>query len=613
LRTKRIDEGRALLPGRWAVLRVAAAAALVLALAGPSTSPAAAAGAGSPSAHSAGLLIGLDSGMPLGERHALTTGVLAGAKPLAPGIRFLDVRRNRVPLMAQRVGEKDGVRYAEPNYLMQAAAAPDDPSFGLEWPLANTGQTVNGVVGVRGADEDAVPAWEVTTGDSSIVVGEIDSGVDYLHPDLAANIWSNPGGIGGCPAGTHGYNAISGSCDPMDDDTKYNGHGTHVAGIIGAVGDNGIGVTGVNWSTTILPVKFLNSAGKGSTSQLIAAMEWLIAARQAGVNVRVVNLSNSQTVYSQALADEIDRLGANNILFVTAASNVGDDNDDPTLTRYPCGNDNANLICVAASTQKDTLANWSSYGANTVDLAAPGANIYSTLRNGTYGYIKGTSMSTAEVSGAAALILASTDLSTTALKAEILDNVDPLPSLAGKVLTGGRLDICQAMSACHTEALGKTTVGASAEALVSNRTRVNEYSLGGAGTVKGLRVYLQPSSTSGSQDIRGVIYGDAGGAPGALLSASNQLVFHSSDSPGWYDLPLPEPVSLQPGSYWIGLHAGSTSKVARVRWDSVPGSRVSNIRDFSSGPSDPFGAVSSIDDREMSLHALYTSQAASAP
>jgi subtilisin family serine protease len=510
--------------------------------------------------------------------------------------------------MAQRIGQHDGVRYAEPDYVTHAAATPNDPSFGLQWPLENTGQTVNGGGGIRGDDEDVLPAWDVTTGDPSVVVGEVDTGVDYLHPDLADNIWSNPGGIGGCPVGTHGYNVISGNCDPMDDDTKYWGHGTHVAGIIGAVGNNGTGVSGVNWRTTILPVKFLNSNGNGSTSQLIAALQWLISAKQAGVNVRIVNDSHSQGPgYSQALADEIDRLGANNILFVTAAGNWGDNNDDPALTRYPCGNENANLICVAASTPRDTLPKWSNYGANTVDLAAPGANIYSTLRGGTYGYISGTSMSAAEVSGAAALILASTDLSTTALKAEILDNVDPLASLSGKVRTGGRLDICQAMPACHTDSLGKTTIGANGEALAANRTQVNSYSLGEAGIVKRLRVNLRPNPTlTGQQVIRGVVYGDAGGVPGPLLAASNQLVFHSTDPSGWYDLPLPDPVSLQPGKYWIGLLAGSTSKIAKIRWDSVPGSRVSNVRDFALGPNDPFGSVSSIDDRQMSLYALYT-------
>jgi thermitase len=584
---------------------------LALALTGIFASPAAPAEPVSRGAYGEGLLVGLDRTMPFRQKRDLVTGVLAEAKSLAPGIWFLDVPRRRVPVMALRVGQQDGVRYAEPDYVMREAAAPDDPSFWLQWPLENTGQTVNGVAGIRGADEGAVAAWDVTTGDTSVVVGVVDSGVDYLHPDLAANIWTNPGGIGGCPAGTHGYNAISGSCDPMDDDAKYFGHGTHVAGIIGAVGNNSTGVTGVNWRTTILPVKFLASNGSGSASRLIAGLEWLIAAKDAGVNVRVVNGSYSQLSYSQALADEIDRLGANNILYVASAGNWGNNNDDPAVRAYPCGNGNANLICVGASTQRDTLPSWSNYGVNTVDLAAPGANIYSTLRNGTYGYIRGTSMAAAEVSGAAALILASTDLSTTALKAQILDNVDPLAALSGKVRTGGRLDICQAVPACHLEPLGKTTVGANGEGLGANRMRVNSYSLEEVATVKRLRVYLRPStSTTGQQVIRGVIYGDAGAAPGPLLGASDQLVFRSSDRPGWYDLTLSQPVSLQPGRYWIGLHGGSTSSVARLRWDSVSGSRVvSKVRDFDSGPNDPFGAVSLIDDREMSLYALYTREA----
>jgi hypothetical protein len=165
------------------------------------------------------------------------------------------------------------------------------------------------------------------------------------------------------------------------------------------------------------------------------------------------------------------------------------------------------------------------------------------------------------------------------------------------------------MPACHVEPLGKITVGANGEALLANRIRVNSYALDEVASVKRLRVYLRPYiSAPGQQVIRGVIYADAGAAPGPLLGTSDQLVFHSSDPPGWYDLTLPQPVSLQPGRYWIGLHAGSTSSVARVRWDSVSGSRVSKIRDFGSGPSNPFGAVSSIDDRQMSLYALYTRQ-----
>jgi subtilisin family serine protease len=346
------------------------------------------------------------------------------------------------------------IRFAEPDYLMRASAAqtvPNDPSFGLQWGSLNTGQLVNGTSGLAGADDRAASAWGTSTGSHSIVIGEVDTGVEYTHPDLAANVWSNPGGVGGCAAGTHGYNVVAGSCDPMDDDTVYGGHGTHVAGIMGAVGNNGAGVAGVNWSTSILPVKWLDSNASGSTAQLISALDWLVTAKQGGVNVRVVNDSATfvGTAFSQALSDEIDLLGANEILFVTAAGNTGQSNDDPMTPRYPCGYHRPTEICVTASDQNDALASFANYGPNTVDLTAPGDNVYSTLRNGTYGYISGGSMASAQVSGAAALILSAADMTATSLKADILDNVDPIAGLSGLVRTGGRLDICQAIPGCQ--------------------------------------------------------------------------------------------------------------------------------------------------------------------
>src|SRR5690348_7886022 len=203
--------------------------------------------------------------------------------------------------------KQPGVRYAEPDYTQVVAATPNDPSFPIQWAYQNTGQTVNGTAGTAGADEKATPAWNVTTGSSSIVIAETDTGVDYTHPDLVPNIWNNPGGIGGCAAGTHGYNTLTGTCYPMDDDTVYGGHGTHVAGILGAAGNNGVGVTGVNWHTTILPVKWVTSTGSGATSDLITSLNWILQAKQAGVNIRVVNDSATfvGTAYSQALSDEI--------------------------------------------------------------------------------------------------------------------------------------------------------------------------------------------------------------------------------------------------------------------------------------------------------------------
>jgi subtilisin family serine protease len=401
------------------------------------------------------VLVAYRHGVSVKARAALNRRVGAWAiRTYLSGSTLLRVRRGRVAAVIKALEASGKVRYAEPDYVAHESAVtvPNDPSFTQQWGFRNIGQSVNGTTGTAGADESATAAWGVTTGSRSIVVAEVDSGVQYTHPDLAANIWSNPGGVNGCAAGTHGYNVLTGTCDPMDDETVYGGHGTHVAGIIGAVGNNGVGVTGVNWQTTILPVKWLDSSGSGTTSGLLAALDWVLQAQAAGVNVRVVNDSATWKgdAYSQPLSDEIDLLGQHDILFVAAAGNTGDDNDDPSLRRYPCGYDRPTEICVTASDQKDNLPSWANYGATTVDLAAPGNNIYSTLRNSTYGFVSGGSMAAPQVSGAAALILSTGTYTATQLKAQILNNVDPLPSLSGKVRTGGRLDVCKAIPGCST-------------------------------------------------------------------------------------------------------------------------------------------------------------------
>ena len=417
------------------------------------------------------VLVGFRPGVTTAHRLALEHSVNAysarpldlAARPHRLGLTFaLRVSPTRVIAVVARLRREHAlVRFAEPDYLLRESAAtriPDDPSSSLEWPSLNTGQAVNGTVGTAGADDRAARAWTITTGSPSIVVAEVDTGVDYTHPDLAANIWTNPGGVGGCPAGTHGYNVVAGNCDPMDDDTSFNGHGTHVAGIIGAVGDNGVGVAGMSWRTTILPVKWLDSNGNGSTGQLISALEWVLEAKRAGVNVRVVNDSATfaGTGYSQALSDEIDLLGSNGILFVAAAGNSGQDVDDLANVRYPCAYDRPTEICVTASDENDRLPGWANWGVNTVDLAAPGSDIYSTLRKNTYGFISGGSMASAQVSGAAALILSSQEMSTGALKADILGSVDRLTSLSGLVRTGGRLDVCRAIPACASPPVVKS-------------------------------------------------------------------------------------------------------------------------------------------------------------
>lgn len=355
------------------------------------------------------------------------------------------------------------------------ALEPNDEFFSKQWGDHNTGQLVpidegnekfgEPRAGTPGADDRALSAWQVSTGSRAIVIGEADTGVDFKHPDLSANVWSNPGGIGGCPAGTHGYNVLSEACEPLDTEPlslgegHFGGHGTHVAGIMAALGDNSTGVAGIDWQATVLPVKWLQAADEDpGVADLIAALRWFAKAAREGVDIRVVN--DSPTFEGKPSAKQIKEeteaigeLQAVNILFVTAAGNTAENNDAQT-GRYPCRLDLANELCVTASNDEDKLPSWANYGPHTVDLAAPGVSIYSTLREGKYGYLSGGSMAAAQVSGAAALIL-STDpsLSPVALKQDIVENVDPLPALSGKVKSGGRLDICKALPGCEPAAV----------------------------------------------------------------------------------------------------------------------------------------------------------------
>src|SRR4051812_42979718 len=415
------------------------------------------AGAAEPPAFRDGVvLVRFDAGVTTARQQAVLDGVgarlgrLSAPRSERIGLRLLRVGRGRVPAVVRALNAAPDVRFAEPDYLMRVSGVPNDPDFGLQWGLANGGQDITGSRGTPGADEGAPAAWSVSTGSEAVVTAVTDSGVDYNHPDLAGNIWANPGGVGGCAKGTHGYDVLASDCDPMDD----NDHGSHVAGILGAVGDNGVGVTGVNWRTRILPVKWLDSAGWGSTSGLIAALDWVIAAKQSGVNVRVVNDSATYvgTPYSQALSNKIDELAANDILFVTAAGNTADDNDDPTTRRYPCGYSRPNELCVTASDFNDNLWTSSNYGLKTVNLAAPGVDIYSTLSDGGYGYMSGGSMAAPQVAGAAALRLALGYRSATDLRGDLLRAVDVLPAFLGKVSTGGRLNLCKLVPGCGASA-----------------------------------------------------------------------------------------------------------------------------------------------------------------
>ncbi|QDV46065.1 Thermophilic serine proteinase precursor [Stieleria neptunia] len=340
-----------------------------------------------------------------------------------------------------------GVIYAEPNYQIHLSAVPNDPDFGSLWGLHNDGQTG----GTADADIDGSEAWEITTGDASTVVAVIDTGVDYLHPDLAANMWSNPGEIAGDGIDNdgngfiddvHGFDFVSGDGDPMDD----HNHGTHVAGTIGAVANNGIGVVGVSWNVRIMAVKFLNASGGGSTAAAVSAIQYAVD--------NGATISNHSWGFngnaSQALADAIEYARAADHIVVAAAGNgggdqVGDDNEVRPF--YPANFPHDNLIAVAATDHDDQLATFSNYGATQVDLGAPGVGIYSTTRNNTYSTFNGTSMATPHVAGAVALLRSQhPDWPSEKIRDRILDTVDPIPALESRTTTGGRLNVATAVA-----------------------------------------------------------------------------------------------------------------------------------------------------------------------
>jgi subtilisin family serine protease len=359
-------------------------------------------------------------------------------------IHVLQVQGN-VDAALNSLSKDPSIEYAEPNFLFHISAAPNDPRYGELWGLKNVGQTMGGRPGIPGADIDAQSAWDVTTGSNAVVVGVVDTGIDYNHPDLVENIWSNPGGVGGCPAGTHGYNAITKSCDPMDDHF----HGTHVSGTIGAVGNNGLGVVGVNWTTSIMALKFLSASGSGSTANAIAAIDFAVQAKIAGVNVRVLSNSWGGSGFSQALLDEINMANANDILFVAAAGNSSSNND--FWSNYPSNYPTPNMVAVAATDNTDRLASFSNYGPTSVHLAAPGVDVLSTVPGSGYAYLSGTSMATPHVAGTAALLLAAQPTWTTSdVRSAILANVEPASNLNGRIVTGGRLNACRAMPGCLT-------------------------------------------------------------------------------------------------------------------------------------------------------------------
>lgn len=395
------------------------------------------------------------------------------------------------------------VEYAEPNYIRRSATTiSNDLYFGQQWALRNTGSFAGGT---SGADMKAADAWDIsrTTG---AIIAVVDTGIDYNHVDLVGNMYINPSESlnsidddgNGKIDDWRGWNFVSNTNDPMDD----NGHGTHVSGIVGATGDNGIGVSGVLWRVKIMPLKILDSRGDGTVANSVAAIQYAISK-----GARIINASYSGSDYSSAEYDAINAANTSGALLIAAASNGDNDglgvNNDHS-PQYPASYSLANIISVAATDQNDKRATFSNFGLTSVHVAAPGVYILSTVPQGTsfglctgspypgYDFCAGTSMATPHVSAMAGLLYSYyTNFTHAQIRATVLRYVDLLPTLQGWIQTGGRVNAYRAISSLL-----------SPSALTATATSPNAVSLTWADNATGEDGYRIERSTSGGPFVQ---------------------------------------------------------------------------------------------------------------
>ncbi len=392
-------------------------------------------------------------------------------------------------------GERAGVQYAQPNWInhisgMRHAApakTPNDPMYGQQWDWPKV---------------DAPDAWSKTTGAHNIVVTDIDTGLDYNHQDLAANVWQNTAECDGQPGvdddgngyvdDCHGIDTINGDSDPMDD----NGHGTHTGGTIGAVGNNGIGVTGFNWHVQVMPCKSHTSSGVGTVASIIECYQY-VKMEKVKYGYDIVSTNNSYggcteaCDWNPATYDAIKALVKPGVIMAFAAGNSGRDND--IQPNYPSNYDLPNIIAVAATGQTDNRASFSEYGHRSVDVGAPGVSVYSTLPNNNYGSESGTSMATPHVAGLAALLHSwKRSLPWWKLRNLIIAGGDQVASLDGSTVSGRRINAAGSMSCSGSTVFGMLAPVANTGAMSQTVQALNITCAKPAGQVS---VKIQPAGT----------------------------------------------------------------------------------------------------------------------
>lgn len=356
-------------------------------------------------------------------------------------ITRLKVPKDQVHSKIKELERQKEVLYAEPNFIKRFYAQPNDPQFKQQWGLHNTGQKISGIFGAPDADIDALQGWARSRGSTNVKIAVVDTGIQWSHPDLKKNIWSNDleipnndidDDLNGYVDDTHGWDFF------YEDNTTYDGvedfHGTHVAGIIGASANNSLGISGINWSTSIMPVKFIGDGGFGTVYGEIKALDYA-----AANGAKIINASYGSYDYSKAEFEAIQKLRSKGILFVAAVGNSADNND--ASPAYPANYGLSNIISVGASNNKDNRASFTNSGANSVDIFAPGANIISTYPSDKYAYLTGTSMAAPFVTGAAGLISSLNGNSYNRTKSLLLRSKDKNTSFSNYSQSGGRVNV----------------------------------------------------------------------------------------------------------------------------------------------------------------------------